>query len=61
MEKRIIRPNGDEYLTVCVNDDMLEFRNFTKKGLTIRMDVKILDQLIPFLNEVQFWRKATHD
>lgn len=58
MEKRIVRPDGTEYMTVAVTDDSLEFRNFTKKGMTIRMDVKVLEQIVPFLNEVTFWRKV---
>lgn len=61
MEKQITRPDGSEYMTAAVTDTQLEFRNFSKKGMTIKMDVKILDQLVPFLNEVQFWRKAQND
>jgi len=61
MEKRILRPNGDEYMTVYVDSDTLEFRNFTKKGMTIKMDVKVLEQMVPFLNEALFWQKAGHD
>ena len=61
MEKRIVRPNGDEYMTVYVDSDTLEFRNFTRKGMTIKMDVKVLDQMLPFLNEAAFWRKAQND
>lgn len=58
MEKQILRPDGTEYMTVVVGEDQLEFRNFSKKGLTIKMDVKILEQLVPFLNEATFWRKV---
>jgi len=58
MEKKITRPNGTEYMTVAVTEDSLEFRNFTRKGMTVKMDAKILDQLVPFLNEVTFWQKA---
>lgn len=61
MEKRILRPNGDEYMTVYVDSDTLEFRNFSKKGMTIKMDVKVLDQMVPFLNEVLFWQAASND
>ena len=58
MEKRIVRPDGTEYMTVAVTEDSLEFRNFTKRGMTIRMDVKVLEQLVPFLNEATFWSKV---
>ena len=58
MEKKIIKSNGSEYMTVATTGDMIEFRNFSKRGLTIKFDAKILDQLIPFLTEVNFWNKV---
>lgn len=58
MEKKIINSKGNEYMTVATNGDMIEFRNFTKHGLTVRFDAKVLDQLIPFLTEVNFWNKV---
>jgi hypothetical protein len=58
MEKKIVRSNGSEYMTVATVGDMIEFRNFSSKNLTIRFDAKTLDQLIPFLTEVNFWNKA---
>ena len=58
MEKKIIKSNGTEYMTVATTGDMIEFRNFSKRGLTIKFDAKILDQLIPFLTEVNFWNKV---
>lgn len=61
MEKQILRPDGTVYVTVAVTEDMLEFRNFTKKGMTVKMDAKILEQIVPFLNEALFWQKAGHD
>jgi hypothetical protein len=58
MEKKIVRSNGSEYMTVATVGDMIEFRNFSSKNITIRFDAKTLDQLIPFLTEVNFWNKA---
>lgn len=58
MEKKIVRPNGSEYMTVASSGDMIEFRNFSKRGLTVRFDAKVLDQLVPFLTEVNFWNKV---
>ena len=58
MEKQILRPNGDVYMIAYADGDTVEFRNFTEKGLTVRFDAKVLDQLIPFLTEANFWRKA---
>ena len=58
MEKKIIRPNGTEYMTVATAGDKIEFRNFSSKNLTIIFDAKVLDQLIPFLTEVNFWNKV---
>lgn len=45
-------------MTVATNGDMIEFRNFSSKGITIKFDAKVLDQLIPFLTEVNFWNKV---
>ena len=58
MEKKITRPNGSEYMTVAAAGDMIEFRNFSSKGVTVRFDSQVLDQLIPFLTEVNFWNKV---
>ena len=58
MEKKIIRSNGSEYMSVAAAGDMVEFRNFSKHGLTIKFDAKILDQLIPVLTEINFWNKV---
>lgn len=58
LEKKIIRPNGTEYMTVAVTDDCLEFRNFGHDRMLIKMDVKVLEQLVPFLYEANFWHKA---
>lgn len=58
MEKKIVRPDGTEYMTAAAVGDMIEFKNFSSKGLTIRFDAKVLDQLIPFLTEVNFWNKV---
>ena len=58
VEKKIINSNGNEYMTVATNGDMIEFRNFSSKGITVRFDAKVLDELIPFLTEVNFWNKV---
>lgn len=58
MIKKITRPDGSEYMTVVSDGDMLEFRNIGRAGYTVRFDAKILDQLVPFLTEVNFWRKS---
>lgn len=61
MIKEITRPNGNVYMTVYTDGDIVEFRNFTSRGITVRFDAKILDQLVPFLTEANFWRKAQND
>jgi hypothetical protein len=58
MEKKIVRPNGTEYMTVATNGDTIEFRNFSSQGVTVKFDARVLDQLIPFLTEVNFWNKV---
>ena len=61
MEQKIITPGGNEYMTVAYSGGHIEFRNFSTEKLTIRFDAKVLDQLLPFLNEVNFWRHASKD
>lgn len=58
MIKDIVRPNGDVYMTAYTDGDVVEFRNFTQERITIRFDAKVLDQLVPFLTEANFWRKS---
>ncbi len=58
MEQKITRPDGSKYMTAVYTGESIEFRDFAKNGYTVRFDAKVLDQLVPFLNEVQFWRKA---
>lgn len=58
MEKKITRPDGSKYMTAVYTGDLIEFRDFAANNITVRFDAKILDQLVPFLNEIQFWRKA---
>ncbi len=57
MEKKIVKPNGEEYMTAVFNHDRIEFRNFGEAKVNIMFDAKVLDQLIPFLTEANFWRK----
>jgi hypothetical protein len=59
MEKKIVRPDGTEYMTVAADGDTIEFRNFSHRNVTVRFDAKVLDQLIPFLTEINFWLKTT--
>lgn len=61
MIKDITRPNGSKYMTAYTDGDVIEFRDFSKQGLTVRFDANVLDQLIPFLTEANFWRKAQND
>ena len=58
MERKITRPDGSKYMTAVYTGETVEFRDFAQNGYTVRFDAKVLDQLVPFLNEVQFWRKA---
>ncbi len=58
MQKKILNSKGQEYMTVATNGDMIEFRNFSHQNLTVRFDAKVLDELIPFLTEVNFWNKV---
>jgi hypothetical protein len=63
LEKQIVRPEGSEYMTAVLVGDQIEFRNFGDSNYTVMFSAKVLDQLIPFLVEANFWRKAneTHN
>lgn len=58
MEKKIVKPNGSEYMTVVSVGDTIEFRNFSEHNVTIKFDARVLDQVIPFLTEINFWNKV---
>ncbi len=58
MERKILRSNGVEYMTAVAVGGRIEFRNFGDSDYTVSFDAKVLDQLIPFLSEVNFWNKA---
>lgn len=58
MEKQIVRPSGSVYMTVVAIGDSIEFRNFGDSNYTVTFDAKVLDQLVPFLSEVNFWMKV---
>lgn len=61
MEKKIVGPGGREYMTVTAVGDRIEFRNFGANKVTVSFDAKTLDQLIPFLSEVNFWNKVKEE
>lgn len=58
MEKKIVGPSGKEYMTAVYVQDKIELRNFGDSNYTVVFDAKVLDQLIPFLTEINFWRKV---
>ena len=59
MKKKILKPNGKEYMTIVATDGRIEFRNFGQHMVNIHFDARVLDQMIPFLTEVNFWNKIT--
>lgn len=61
MEKKILNSKGQEYITVAYDGKIIQFKNFGKGKYTVNFDANILDQLVPFLNEVVFWRKVTKE
>lgn len=58
MKRKILNSKGQEYMTVATNGNMIEFQNFGREGHTVKFDAKVLDQLVPFLTEVNFWNKV---
>lgn len=57
MQKKILRPNGKEYMTVAAEGGQIFFKNFSEHRVSVIFDANILDQLIPFLTEANFWNK----
>lgn len=45
-------------MTAVFENGKIEFRNFGERNINISFDARVLDQLVPFLNEVNFWRKV---
>ena len=60
LEKDIVRPNGQVYMTVATTNDLVEFRNFGPKSMTVVFDIKTLDQVIPALQAINFFYKASN-
>jgi len=58
IEKRIMRPDGSKYMTAVYTGDTIEFRDSAANNITVRFDAKVMDQLIPFLQEANFWDKV---
>ena len=56
LERKIVRPDGTEYMTVKHNREQgtIEFHNFGRRNLVVKFDDKINKQLLEFLHEVQF-------
>lgn len=61
MEKKIIDSKGNVYMTAVLNRGRIEFREFGPHNLNVNFDARVLDQLIPFLTEANFWNKVTED
>lgn len=53
-----MRPDGSKYMTAVYTGDTIEFRDFAANNITVRFDAKVMDQLIPFLQEANFWNKV---
>ena len=58
VEQKILGSNGAEYFTVALTGGRVEFKNFGLDKVTIVFDAKCLDQLIPALQEANFWEKS---
>ena len=60
LEKDIVRPNGQVYMTVATTNNFVEFRNFGPERMTVVFDIKTLDQVIPALNAINFFYKTAN-
>jgi len=50
-ELDILKPDGSLYTKVSITDKTIVFSDFSDYNISVHMDIKILDQLIPFLND----------
>jgi len=60
LEKDIIRGNGSVYMTVATDGNLVEFKNFGPQRVTVKFDVKTLDQVIPALTAINFFYKTAN-
>jgi hypothetical protein len=59
IKRQIKRPNGSTYATITLTDDgRLGIENLGKGDYTVYLDDKIIEPLIPILQEFSFWRKT---
>ena len=47
-------------MTVATTNDLVEFRNFGPESMTVVFDIKTLDQVIPALQAINFFYKASN-
>jgi hypothetical protein len=60
LDRDIVKPNGAVYMTVSTSGNLVEFKNFGPDKITVMFDVKTLDQVIPALQEINFFYQAAN-
>lgn len=59
LKRQIKRANGSTYATIILTEDgRLGIDNIGIGNYTVYLDAKIIEPLIPILQEFSFWRKA---
>lgn len=53
--REIVRPNGEVYATVSVDEKLLTIQ-FAGKGYVVNMDAKVVPQLAAILREAEFFK-----
>ena len=46
----LLKPDGTVYTKVVIKNGLITFSDFSDYNIEFNMDIKILDQLLPFLN-----------
>lgn len=59
LERKIKRPDAETYITVTLSDDgQLGIEDIGGGKYTVFLDARVIDPLIPILQEFSFWRKT---
>lgn len=59
LKRQIKRPDGSTYATITLTEDgRLGIENIGAGNYTVYLDSKIIDPLIPILQEFRFWQKT---
>lgn len=57
MRRQVKKQDGSVYVTLALEDKQLKIENVGNRNIAIHLDEKVIDQMIPILQEFSFWKK----